>query len=446
MKSKRVLTWAAVVLLAVLSTLPAADPAAAQNRPGSSQGKPEFIADELLVAFKAGTPADRRAAAHSQAGGRVVRQIRSLGVDVVKVQGPAERRLQAYQNHPLVEVAELNGIAYAEAWPTDGSPNDTEFENREAQRRQWALHNVDPYGGKIDADIDAPEAWRTTTGASTTVAIIDTGVSDHADLPAFKSPGAPDPDRVDYAADGQNDAFDAHGHGTHVAGTVAARTNNGVGVAGVCPDCKIISARVCGPDGSCNYDWIVSGVLWAVGCEDRAADPPTDFGVCREGTQRAKVLNISLGGTYSSTVLQRAIKRAWERGAVIACAAGNNNNTIAFYPAAFPECIAVAATDNRDQKASFSNFGGWVDVSAPGVSIMSTVRTGGYEAWSGTSMASPHVAGLAALVWANGASDPQSVRNAIESSVVKLGGNARNLGKGRISACRALKRTDCGSI
>ena len=308
MKSKRVLTWAAVSLLAFLSALPVADPAAAQNRPGSSQGKPEFVADELLVAFKSGTPADRRAAAHSQAGGRVVRQIRGLGVDVVKVQGPAERRLQAYQNHPLVEVAELNGIAYVDAWPTTGFPNDTEFENVEARRRQWALHNDDPYGGKIDADIDAPEAWRTTTGASTTVAIIDTGVSDHTDL-ADKITT-----RVDYAVDGpvdRDDPSDLNGHGTHVAGTVAALTNNNIGVAGVCPDCRLISARVCGADGSCNYDWIASGVLWAVGCESRAADTPDTFGVCPPDTQRAKVLNISLGGTYNSAILQRAIKRAW---------------------------------------------------------------------------------------------------------------------------------------
>jgi thermitase len=146
-------------------------------------------------------------------------------------------------------------------------------------------------------------------------------------------------------------------------------TNNGIGVAGVCPDCELISARVCDSNGSCNYDWIASGVLWSVGCEERQPDTSTDFGECT-GTQRAKVINLSLGGTYKSTTLERAIKRAWDRGAVLACAAGNNGNTVAFYPAAFSQCIAVAATDRNDRKASFSNFGSWVDVAAPGEGIV----------------------------------------------------------------------------
>jgi thermitase len=436
MKTKRVLTGAVASLLVLLPTLGAAGPASAHGRPEGTQGKPEFVADELLVAFKEGTPANERAAAHSQAGGRMVRQIRSLGVDVVKVQGPAERRIQGYQNNPRVEYVELNGIAYVDAWPDAGSaPSDAEY------TKQWGLHNTGQDGGKLDADIDAPEAWQKTTGSSSvTVAIVDTGVTaNHPDLEGKFA------ELSDWANASHDDPSDGHGHGTHVAGTVAAKTNNGAGVAGVCPGCELISARVCDSNGGCNYDWIASGVLWAVGCEERKPDTSTDFGECT-GTQRAKVINLSLGGTYKSVTLERAIKRAWDRGTVLACAAGNNSNTVAFYPAAFSQCIAVAATDRNDRKASFSNFGGWVDVAAPGVSIVSTVKTGGYESWSGTSMASPHVAGLAGLLWANGADNQASVRSKIESSAVNISGTGRQWAKGRISACRALEAGDCGKI
>jgi thermitase len=438
MKTTRVLTWAIVSLLALLPALTMAGPATAQNRPGAAQGRREFVADELLVAFKPGTPANQRAAAHAQGGGRVQRQIRSLNVDVVKVQGPAEHRLQGYQNNPNIEYAELNGIAYVDAWPADGLPSDPEF------GKQWALNNTGQTGGKVDADIDAPEAWKTTTGASVSVAIVDTGLN------ALDNTAHPDlvgkvTERADWANADHNDPSDGHGHGTHVAGTIAAGTNNSVGVAGVCPGCTLVSARVCDSSGSCNYDWIASGVLWAVGCESRDPDPPGGLGQCL-GTSRAKAINLSLGGTYNSITLQRAITRAWDRGTVLACAAGNNGNSVTFYPAAYNECIAVGATDTRDQKASFSNFGNWVDVAAPGVGILSTVKTGGYESWSGTSMATPHVTGLAGLLWANGVATPADVRTAIESSTVRLGGSARQLGKGRINACQALKRPDCGPI
>ena len=434
MKTKRVLAWGAASLLVLMPMLAATGPAAAQGRPEGSQGRPEFVADELLVAFKEGTPADRRSAAHSQAGGRVLRQIRALGVDVVKVHGPAEHHLEAYQHSPFVEYTELNGIAYVDAWPADGSPGDLEY------GKQWALNNTGQDGGKVDADIDAPEAWRVTTGSPVAIAIVDTGVDEgHADLAGKVK------DRSDWANPNHDDPSDGHGHGTHVAGTVAAVTNNGTGIAGVCPGCELVNARVCDGNGSCNYDWIASGVLWAVGCETRQPDTPTDFGACT-GAQRAKAINISLGGTYNSTTLGRAIKRAWDRGAVIACAAGNNGNAVLFYPAAYGECIAVAATDKNDKKASFSNFGNWVDVAAPGVGILSTVKTGGYESWSGTSMASPHVAGLAGLLWSKGATSQSSVRSTIESSAVRISATGGQWAKGRISACRALGGSNCGSI
>ena len=265
------------------------------------------------------------------------------------------------------------------------------------------------------------------------MAIVDTGVrGDHPDLVSKVIPSR-------NWTTSSPDTVDRYGHGTHVAGSVAALTGNGTGVAGVCPECDLISAKVCGDDGGCNYDWIANGVLWAVGCDVR--DQVTDE--CRIAP-RARVINLSLGGTYNSITLGNAVARAWQRGAVLTCAAGNNGNSVRFYPAAYTNCIAVAATDNRDRRASFSNFGNtWVDVAAPGVGILSTVVSGGYESWNGTSMATPHVAGLAGLLWSRGLSTPTSVRSAIESNADRISGTGNAWAKGRINACRALGGTGC---
>ena len=134
-----------------------------------------------------------------------------------------------------------------------------------------------------------------------------------------------------------------------------------------------------------------NGILWAAGCETSS--------VC-SSSPRAKVINLSVVGTTESATLKAAVDKAWSRGVVVACAAGNISTSAKHYPATYPNCIAVAATDHNDQKATFSNFGSaWVDVAAPGVNILSTAKSGSYEAWYGTSFATPHVSGLAGLLW-----------------------------------------------
>lgn len=429
----------AAALVVGLSPLVGPAHSAAAQQPGNpgragGGGRPEVRDDELLVKFRPGTAGANQAAAHSQAGGRVDREIRSLDVKVVKVPpGQAANRLQQYQQNRNVEYAELNGIAYVDGFPTDAPPSDQKY------GQQWALNNTGQTGGKADADVDAPQAWRVTTGSASpvSIAIVDTGIfGSHPDLQGKVTESA------NWAGGNSVDASDGYGHGTHVAGIAAAQTNNGEGIAGVCPGCTLVSAKVCDNSGACNYDWIASGVLWSVGCEVRNPDTSTDYGACLR-TVRAKVLNLSLGGTYNSITLGRAIKRAWDQGAVPVCAAGNNANSVQFYPAVYPECIAVAATDSRDQKGSFSNHGSWVDVAAPGVSVLSSVTSGGYEAWSGTSMASPHVAGLAGLVWSTGAyATPQKVREQIEKAD-PIRGTGRQWAKGRINACKAVGGTGC---
>jgi thermitase len=192
---------------------------------------------------------------------------------------------------------------------------------------------------------------------------------------------------------------------------------------------------VLGDDASGSYDGIIKGILWAAGCDTSKS--------CGS-SPRARVINLSLGGSVDSITLKSAIDKAWSRGVVVACAAGNSNSSTKYYPAAYPNCIAVAATDHKDQKASFSNYStAWVDVAAPGASILNTARIGGYETWSGTSMATPHVAGLAGLLWSSGGTSATSVRSKIESTADRIAGTGSYWTKGRINACRAVGGSSC---
>jgi thermitase len=423
----RLLAAAAVLMLSASSVpgLPSSVAEAGQEA-RDTHGKPEFRDDELLVKFKPGAPAASRAAAHQQAGGREDREIAALDVKVVKVpRGQAENRLRAYQNNPNVEYAELNGTAYA-TW----SPNDANYGS------QWALNNQPT----SDRDIDAPQAWDKTKGSSSTrIAILDTGVREsHPDLTG-KVVARNNWTWMDAIGTEPNrDATDdRYGHGTHVAGIAAALTNNGTGIAGVCPDCSLVAVKVLNDDGSGAYDYIANGILWTVGCDVR-----DNAGNC-QNAPRANVINLSLGGTYNSITLQDAVNKAWNRGVVLSCAAGNNGNSVKFYPAAYTNCIAVAATDSSDRKAAWSNYGkGWVDVAAPGVDILSSVLSGGYEPWSGTSMATPHVSGLAGLLASQG-KGRDAIRSSIESTADRISGTGNFWSKGRINACKAVGGSGC---
>jgi hypothetical protein len=218
-------------------------------------------------------------------------------------------------------------------------------------------------------------------------------------------------------------ADDVYGHGTHVAGIAAAMTDNGMGVAGLGYSSTIMDVKVLDDNGMGAYSWIVSGIIWAV---DNGAD----------------IINMSLGGSFASSAMEDAVNYAWETGVVVVAAAGNNGDSTPMYPAYYVNCIAVAATDANDAKASWSNYGDWVDVAAPGVSIYSTLKNNDYGYMSGTSMASPHVAGLAALVLAT-VSDTDGdgklndeVRNEIETTCDDI--NVAGVGSGRINAYQAV--------
>jgi len=356
----------------------------------------DFSSQQILVKFKSGTSLPEVAEIHRQLGGQVKETIPGIGVQVVTVpKGQAKEKAKAYSSNTKVAYAEPDFVAEAL-----GSPDDPGFGN------QWGM-----------VKIQAPQAWEVTTGSnSINIAILDTGVDlDHPDLA----------DRlisnIDFS--GSATADDVYGHGTHVAGIAAAITNNGIGVAGLGYSSTIMNVKVLGDTGSGAYSWIASGIIWAA-----------DNG--------AEIINMSLGGSSNSSTLEDAINYAWSKGVVVVAAAGNSGNTTPSYPAYYANCIAVAATDANDAKASWSNYGDWVDVAAPGLNVYSTLKDNGYGYKSGTSMASPYVAGLAALVFttvsdANGDGKlNDEVRSRIEATCDDIG--VEGIGSGRINAARAV--------
>jgi thermitase len=374
-------------------------------------GAGRVVAGEIVVKFRPGTNANAKANAHRAAGGRQLNEIARTGLQRVAVQaGDESAAVARYRRNPNVLYAEPN---YTRSIPepishTPGSelvPGDHYFDE------QWALHNTGQlfycfpwldgeelcfYVGTPDADLDAPEAWAVSQGTSVLVAVIDTGIDyTHPDLAANYAGG------YDYVSN-DSDPFDDHGHGTHVSGTIAAALNNLTGnpaaeegIAGVAPNARILAYKVCGPDGSCSDFAIAQAIAQAV-------------------TDGAKVINMSLGGPEYSQAMYDAVQDAWGAGLVIVAGAGNDGTTSAFYPAAFDNVISVGAFDEDHRRASFSNYGSWVDISAPGNVIMSSYPmascaasgvpgdTGCYTWLSGTSMATPHVSGAAALVWSRG--------------------------------------------
>ncbi|MDL1988603.1 MAG: S8 family serine peptidase [Deltaproteobacteria bacterium] len=338
--------------------------------------------------------------------------------------------ISEYRQDPSVEYAEPNYLATI----FSTYPNDTFFP------AQWSLHNTGESGGTNDADIDAPEAWDTTTGSSdvVVVAIIDTGVFlEHSDLGeniwqnTGETPGnGTDDDNNGFVDDvngwdfynDDNNPVDDNEHGTHVAGISSAVTDNGTGIAGVSWNSKIMAVKVLGSGGSGPYSGVANGIVYAA---DNGAD----------------VINLSLGGAFSSCTLREAIDYAYAHNCVIVASSGNTGDSTINYPAGDDKVIAVAATDYDDVRANFSTYGQVIDVAAPGVSIYSTVLNNGYNTFDGTSMAAPHVSGIVALILSN---NPQVtntyIRKLLYICAEDIGSEGwdKYTGFGRVNAFRAL--------
>lgn len=331
-------------------------------------------------------------------GARRHKDIGQLKVRVIKAQrGNSEKLLKALRQRKDVEYAEVDQVAQA-----FGTANDPYF----TSGQEWHL-----------AKIQATSAWDVTTGSSNViVAVVDTGVAaGHPDLAGKILPG------YDFVSN-DSDPSDDNGHGTAVAGTLAAASNNSLGVSGVTWANPILPVKVLDSTGSGSHSAIASGILYAA-----------DHG--------ARIINLSLGGTSNSQTLQDAVNYAWNKGAVVLAAAGNNGNNVPCYPAACQNVVAVAATNSADGRPSWSNYGSYVDVAAPGENIVTTSAPNSYGSWNGTSFACPVASGVAALM----ASANQQLSNAqlvnlFFTSCDDIGavGVDENSGNGRVNASRAV--------
>lgn len=281
-------------------------------------------------------------------------------------------------------------------------PNDTSY------NAQWGLSRI-----------RAPEAWALSKGGGVLLAVLDTGTDyTHSDL---SSKVRTDID-YDYIND-DSDAMDDNGHGTHVSGIAAAATNNNQGVAGLGWEATILPLKVMNSEGEGSTAELIPAIYYAA-----------DLG--------AKVINMSLGGPYSCpSNLQDAVNYAYGRGALLVAAAGNGGTYRTLFPANCAHVLGVAATTSLDNRASFSNYGPHVSVAAPGTNILSTLPYNLYDYWNGTSMATPFVAGLAALVYARFPTyTPDQVASAILDNAQDLGSPGWDIyyGCGRIDAFKAL--------
>ncbi len=365
-------------------------------------GEAPAAAGEYLVGYEPGTSEAQRLALIEAAGGRLLRHLPALSADLVAFPtaqiasgSPAEAELMsAMAEQAAVSYVEPN---YTYTISAPFTPTDTLLS------QQYAWSRIDAYDG-----------WGLSRGsANVVIAVIDSGVQlDHPDLQGKLVAG------YDFVQN-DSDPGDPVGHGTHVAGTAAAATNNGAGVAGTCPECRVMPVRVISATGSGFVSDIAEGIVYAA---DRGA----------------KVINLSLGGAASST-LKSAVDYAWGKGAFLACAAGNSgtSSTADAYPGAYDNCFAVAATNSADGRASYSNYGVWVEVGAPGDQILSTYKGSTYSLLSGTSMAAPHVAGLAGLLASQGYSNA-AIRERICATADDIAGTGGSWSCGRINLERAL--------
>jgi subtilisin family serine protease len=351
---------------------------------------------EVLVKFKSGVPARDRAEIESASHSTLLTHFESLGIERLAIPSGSsvEAVVQSLRSDPRVEFAEPNYETRIAA-----VPNDPQFS------QQWSLQNTGQTGGTPGADIHAPLAWDRTIGSqSLLIGVLDTGVEiSHPDLAANIWVNLPeqsggvgiDDDLNGYVDDvhgydvvnNDGDPSDFNGHGTHVAGIIAARGSNGTGVVGVCWNASIVAIRILNDRGVGTVAQAIAGLQYAKA-----------IGV--------RVANLSWSVEQPSAALLQALQDAGAAGMVIVAAAGNgglNDDVQPYYPASYrlPYMISVAATDAKDRLAPYSNYGpASVDIAAPGTAILSTWLSGTYKTLTGTSEAAPIVSGACGLLLA----------------------------------------------
>jgi serine protease len=356
---------------------------------------------------------ERRYDIRLQENSEPARAARLMEADVSPEQESA--LLERLAGEPLVEAVAPERLATA-FW----KPNDPRYSE------QWNLRQI-----------GMERAWETTRGRGAVVAVIDTGVASERDAKCYQ---ARDFTRTRFVrgydfVNNDNHPNDDSGHGTHVAGTIAESTNNREGVAGVAFEATIMPLKVLNAFGSGSNANVAAAIRFAA-----------DHG--------AKVINLSLGMPFPDPIVHAACRYAYRKGVTIVCAAGNSASEGVFYPAAFPECIAVSAVGPDDTLAPYSSWGSQIALAAPGGNkqqgeqggiLQNTVVTGGesvtddYLYFQGTSMAAPHVAGVAALLVSRGVTDPAQVRTLLRESARRRA-PAEKYGAGRLDAAAAVGR------
>ncbi|MGB2924276.1 MAG: S8 family peptidase [Limnothrix sp.] len=336
----------------------------------------------------------------------------SLGDHIYVLTGNAPRLLDELKKSDLTkstEYIEPNYIYRAYA-----VPNDPDYS------KQWNLRSI-----------NVEQAWTENKGEGVTVAVIDTGVSDVPDFDQTEFTKG-----YDFVGD-RPEANDDVGHGTHVAGTIAQSTNNGYGVAGIAYKAKIMPIKVLAANGGGTIADIAEGIRFAA---DNGAD----------------VINMSLGGGGSSHLMQEAIDYAYKKNVVIIAAAGNSSQNSASYPARYPKVIGVSAIDSAGAKAPYSNFGAGVDIAAPGGAesggiLQETIDPDSgqpiFADFKGTSMAAPHVAGVAAMIKAAGVEEPAEILQVLKQSAQTIEKDPFNhYGAGYLNAGEAVREAVKGQI
>jgi thermitase len=377
----------------------------AAGGPAFAQAPTTYANGELIVRFRTDVPNVMLASARLSASLQTIDRIETLDLELVSVEPGKEAALiSELSANPLVAYVGPNYLAHIA-----GEPNDP------AWWRQWNMSQMDAAG-----------AWDFTSGTNLIIAVVDTGVDlTHPELSGKLVSG------YDFVH-GDDEAQDDHGHGTHVAGVAAAIGNNGIGIAGLSWGARIMPLKVLDSSGDGAYFDIIQAIQYAA-----------DHG--------ARVINLSLGGSQADPNLLAAVEYARDKGCLVVAATGNQGGAL-LYPAAYDVAFAVAATTDRQARPSYSNYGAGTDIAAPGgteaAGIYSLAPDGGYATMYGTSMAAPHVSGLAALIWSLSPSlSPAQVVSVIEETAVKVGTDSydnagwnEKLGHGEIHAAAAVGR------
>ena len=417
-----------ISVVAVLSAValsmfaPVATSAPSERPPRAPQGA--YDEDTLLVAFDPGVVAEERRNVHASQRGRVQNHMEWLNLDVVELPEHVDPMVAAarYEHNPNVAYAHPNWEMRALS-----APNDLFF------NELWGMHNTGQpvrasfVRGVADADIDAPEGWDLAFGAGNfpssggvRVGILDSGIDlGHADLLNKTKACANALAAVGLVAPGCED--DA-AHGTHVAGTISAIANNSIGVAGAAPNAELAVFKALNAGGVGFYGDIIAGIHWL------------------HTTGGARIISMSIGGPQDKA-LDAELAHAEDAGVLLIAAAGNDGDSTANYPAHHPDVMSVAATDAANKRASFSNCNADVEIAAPGVDVWSTAPGNAYAPLSGTSMATPHVSGIAAMaMWKKGLTGPQT-RSLLTSTAIDLGSAGRDtcFGYGLANLANALR-------